>query len=941
MIKENTKIRNFSILLKLLEIHYLRVISFDIFDTLIFRPAIKPQEIFIFLNKYYTELTRKPKNNIEKLRINCENELINEIGIENVTLDLIYERLGKKMGISKSHLRILKEKEVSLEISLAKINIEMLAILRIAKEAGKRIILTSDMYLTSPYIIMILNKFAIDYDALYISADLRKRKDNGSLFDEIIAREQVLPSEILHIGDNENSDYLIPLKRGIIAFHYTPFCLMVKNYYSEGILSKINGITSIFLGYLFNEESILKSEVCKKYTSLFDFAYYSLGPLLLAMTLYLLSLSKIQKKYDTLLFSSRDGYLPLKVYEILRNAVGYGIPGKYIYCGRRSLSIANYNDNPIGYLTTIYNEASRRCKNYTVKDLFELLKLEKYYSEPVRANGEIKDYISDLKVLSFELSHRKIIAGNYFNELFNKYKTSVIFDCGYNGSSSDCIYQLTNKRSDKIFMWETRQNRAFDKINHTRTFLYFNNHEMIKPFHLLFEELFSPLESTCIGYQEHNGTVAPIFDTGETFSDAMKQDLTTIHNGVFDYVVKFCQYFGTYLPYIGAVDYQVVFDYTMQHLFNEHDESLNLLHNIVFPDKFYEGNSANSLSDKLCIYNKQNSFKGNTLINPEYLHINKYTSLPANITFKVGIHIHIYYIDLCIDFLERLRDFPCPFDLYITISDASLEKMIFVYFSPEIIPYLQKLTVIVVQNRGRDIAPWLIEMKNIQMEYDLFGHFHTKKNAAIGFGEEWRKYLLDNLLNRNAVVDILNLFLENTDLGLVYPPVYKDTYNAFTSVGDPPFQELPIIQEFLGKLGLPQINNCNEILFCAGSMFWYRPQALKKLFYENLTYEDFPEEPIGINGTLAHAIERLPSYVASLAGFETKLYVTPKALRDAFYSQYQNPQTKPKALSSTLKSFGRKTYFLILGLIPGQQLKKNFDFLMRKKLYPVIKKYLR
>jgi lipopolysaccharide biosynthesis protein len=284
-------------------------------------------------------------------------------------------------------------------------------------------------------------------------------------------------------------------------------------------------------------------------------------------------------------------------------------------------------------------------------------------------------------------------------------------------------------------------------------------------------------------------------------------------------------------------------------------------------------------------------------------------------------------------------DFPYLFDLYITIPDKMYEKLLYSFFSQKIIPNLNKMTILVTQNRGRDIAPWLIEMKDVHMEYDIFGHFHTKKNSEIGFGDEWRNYLLDNLLRKNVVIDILNLFVNNKGLGLVYPPIYKDVYGVITSVGDPPFQELDIVNKYLFKIGLPEINNCNEIHFSAGTMFWYRPFALKRLFYDNLSYNDFPQEPVGINGTLAHAIERLPSYIARNAGYDTKLYIDPQILSKAFFTQYQKKEANsiPSSPISFNKRFIKKMYFIFFKFIPGRHFKKKIDHILREKLYLFLK----
>jgi lipopolysaccharide biosynthesis protein len=55
--------------------------------------------------------------------------------------------------------------------------------------------------------------------------------------------------------------------------------------------------------------------------------------------------------------------------------------------------------------------------------------------------------------------------------------------------------------------------------------------------------------------------------------------------------------------------------------------------------------------------------------------------------------------------------------------------------------------------------------------------------------------------------------------------------------------------------------------FPIGNMFWARPQALRPLFELNLSWSDYPEEPIPHDGTLLHAIERLLPFVVRHTGY--------------------------------------------------------------------------
>lgn len=91
--------------------------------------------------------------------------------------------------------------------------------LRILSEAEKKIFIITDIYLSENLIKRILWKLGIQYDALYVSSTLKKMKRNGTLFSEVLKQTGNHPTDMLHIGDNKQSDYLMPKKLGIHAVH--------------------------------------------------------------------------------------------------------------------------------------------------------------------------------------------------------------------------------------------------------------------------------------------------------------------------------------------------------------------------------------------------------------------------------------------------------------------------------------------------------------------------------------------------------------------------------------------------------------------------------------------------------------------------------------------------------------------------------------------------
>ena len=103
---------------------------------------------------------------------------------------------------------------------------------------------------------------------------------------------------------------------------------------------------------------------------------------------------------------------------------------------------------------------------------------------------------------------------------------------------------------------------------------------------------------------------------------------------------------------------------------------------------------------------------------------------------------------------------------------------------------------------------------------------------------------------------------ENLHVGIVFPE-YHHALNGQISWGT----NFSACQVAAGKIGL-SVTETELALFPAGSMFWAKKAAISKLFEANFLYSDFPEERRQVDGTLAHAIERLFGEVVTSAGYD-------------------------------------------------------------------------
>ena len=235
---------------------------------------------------------------------------------------------------------------------------------------------------------------------------------------------------------------------------------------------------------------------------------------------------------------------------------------------------------------------------------------------------------------------------------------------------------------------------------------------------------------------------------------------------------------------------------------------------------------------------------------------------PQRSTLRVAVQGHFYYPELLPEFLARLARNETPVDVFLTTTSEErarrLERTLADLWTGQ-------ACVTVVPNRGRDIGPMLAVLDRQTLAgYDIVGHFHGKRSLHVAewIGETWRSYVWENLLGGdNRMVDIiLAAFGTDPALGLVFqedPHLHGWDWNR------------RFADELAGrmKLSMPLPNHFE---FPLGNMFWARPAALTPLLDLGLTWDDYPREPITVDGTMLHALERLMPFIVEKAGFGFK-----------------------------------------------------------------------
>lgn len=254
---------------------------------------------------------------------------------------------------------------------------------------------------------------------------------------------------------------------------------------------------------------------------------------------------------------------------------------------------------------------------------------------------------------------------------------------------------------------------------------------------------------------------------------------------------------------------------------------------------------------------------------------------------SIGVHVHLFYEDLLDEFCGYLENIPEAFDLYISCREnADVAR---IKNTASQISHVKRVVVRKAQNRGRDIAPFYVLFGSELIRYELLLHIHTKKSLYTGEEKkEWRQWALDGVLkDEKTVKEILRLFRDTqANAGLIFgemtPTLPLMALHWLYNSGKG--------RELLNQLHLKFENHM--LFYPVGSFFWVKTRAIRPLFDVGMTYESFDEEKGQVDGTLAHALERVIACVNRERGYHMYIF---------------DPETDRFALNISYKSF--ENYF--------------------------------
>ncbi|GEM_PF-393931 len=270
-------------------------------------------------------------------------------------------------------------------------------------------------------------------------------------------------------------------------------------------------------------------------------------------------------------------------------------------------------------------------------------------------------------------------------------------------------------------------------------------------------------------------------------------------------------------------------------------------------------------SERLVFVNAWNEWAEGTHLEPDQKHgygyleatrsvVNNYSKdaevflrpvVPDTTTARFAIVAHVHYSDTwpeMMSAISKLKDI----DVYVTVTNFDL--------ACTIATDMPSAVVELVDNRGRDVRPFLMTMQRIShLGYRAVCKVHGKKSVYRNDGDSLREQLFSTLINE----EIMTKFEENDRLGFIGTASSMLEHNNTNMKAT---QKL--VDEISNEMKIPFLRG----RFAAGTMFWADPRAIEPIL--KLRVNDFDIERGLADGTRAHAIERLFCVVCEAKGFE-------------------------------------------------------------------------
>lgn len=529
------------------------VISFDIFDTLIHRVFSNPTDVFFMVGERLGIPDFKTMRELAEWKVRQAQH--NKTGSYEVSLEQIYDQLSYDVGMDAGKgMRI----EVETELMSTFANPYMLEVYEEikaeARKAGKRIICTSDMYISSDVLMDMLRKAGYGgIDHIYVSCETGMSKADGSLY-EYVKEHEGNDKIFVHVGDNPQSDIDNAMHAGWKAY-------VIKNVNVYGMPYRAEDM-SVITGSLYR--GVVNSRIYSglhRYSRNYEIGYIYGGIFVLGYCQFIHEYA-IRNGLDKILFLSRDGDIVKKVYDYM-----YGqedIHTEYVYWSRTVATKLMAAHNRYDYLRRFIDHKVN--KKHTIYEVLRSAGIEDMLSSDMNGNQILNDknaaklkqvLLHNWEEVVEHYNDEKKAANIYYNDVLKGCRNVAAVDVGWAGSGALALNYLVNEDwnigcniigivagTNSFNNVETNASESFLYSGRLVSYMYsqeFNRdiwrwHNPSKNHNLLVELLLSSKQGSLKGFGLTEDGYELIFKE----SDVKECVVDDIQSGIMDYVKDYC-----------------------------------------------------------------------------------------------------------------------------------------------------------------------------------------------------------------------------------------------------------------------------------------------------------------------------------------------------------------------------------------------------------------
>ncbi|MFC7407851.1 glycosyltransferase [Hydrogenophaga atypica] len=535
-----------------------RVLSFDVFDTLLARCVEPPDLLIRRTAQLLAQRLDMPGQAMELLaqRELVERELreVARVGGDDHEChhDEIIERWVRRVCPSRSTqaqnelIEFVQAAELDLERKALSAKPNARLFLEWARAKGLRIIAISDMYLAQRQVAQLLDELGYRglIDEVYVSSEKRLAKYSGRLFEHVLRDEGLTPESVMHVGDNFHSDGLSPCRLGVQGVFLDEKHERVRRR-RQTVSSRMAAHGGIWPGRALAEivgERLRLDDRAKKEDVYFQYGLEVLGPVFSTFTQGLLE--RVQRdRPDRVYFLARDGYLFMKLYEAVAGAHPEALPpAHYTYVSRHVAAraavsgglthdqalIALYNPKQQGLTSVLKTYGLPVAEFEAMAKTHGLLDM----AEPIADwhDARLKAFLADPDVKGRIAEHGRTaqeVLRTYFEQagFFSGQRVAVV-DIGWNATIQHYLEQsfaTDGAYPDVVgYYFAYMHNLHQRPLKHGSIEGLMQDRRRHNPqerapsdFEELFEQGARALHATTVGYQSTNGTIEPVLKSDD------------------------------------------------------------------------------------------------------------------------------------------------------------------------------------------------------------------------------------------------------------------------------------------------------------------------------------------------------------------------------------------------------------------------------------------